>query len=518
MGGFAVNIEYIHNKLKRATLTKNALILLAEEGHFMTEIPESIADKSKANLLAKGLTCLQVLWAAGQAIERRATGFPIALLEYHTLVHCFCAFVMYVLWAQKPYDIQDPTIVPTDNFPDLLAFIVGSSTWSGNSGFVSRTTDSKPETIQSKFHPSQDPPIFWFGNLEENENSEESKPIPCHPSPNDSPLNILDPKIRNWSLRVKEASEEEIHPNFAGNNGLQDLQLPPTYYSVYPVKRVFAPVRNIEPVLFLESGQALRCGLGVWSLTTNFNQNGVQKCHMQGYRLGLSQMDVLRLDLAGNFIRKHVEDPEGNPKIRNSFLEMSHDGKEPARTIRYFSGIDSTPYGQLIDCRVHNWIGLDELSAILNGGSCSAILIAMILIPGAYGGIHLVAAIHEMFPSEIEYILWKSSCIVLLGSAAVCLLVLAIQFLLWPCLMYRHRKLFHEEFARYEFWNSLRPRIVALAKKTRVAGIAIIGPVYVAARIFLVTESFISLRHVPIGVYQTPDVNLSTMFHIYSCS
>jgi hypothetical protein len=210
MGGFAVNIEHIHNKLKRATLTKNALILLAEEGHFVTVIPESISDKSKSNLLAKALSCLQILWAAGQAIERKAAGFPITLLEYHTLVHCFCALVMYVLWLRKPYDIQDPTIVPTDDFPDLLAFIVGSSTWPGNSGFVSSRTDSRSETLQSKFRSTQDPPIFWFGNLEGNENSEEIKTIPYHPDPNDAPLELLDPKIRNWCLRVKEVSKKKF--------------------------------------------------------------------------------------------------------------------------------------------------------------------------------------------------------------------------------------------------------------------------------------------------------------------
>jgi hypothetical protein len=182
------------------------MILLAEEGHFVTEIPESIAN-SKANLFAKALSCLQVLWAAGQAIERRATGFPISLLEYHTLVHCFCAFVIYVLWARKPHDIQDPTIFSTDDFPDLLAFIVGSSAWPGNSGFVSTRIDSKSVTLRSKFHSIQDPPIFWFGNLE-NGNSEEIKTIPCDPDPKDVPLDILDPKVRNWCLRVKEVSKK----------------------------------------------------------------------------------------------------------------------------------------------------------------------------------------------------------------------------------------------------------------------------------------------------------------------
>jgi hypothetical protein len=35
-----------------------------------------------------------------------------------------------------------------------------------------------------------------------------------------------------------------------------------------------------------------------------------------------------------------------------------------------------------------------------------------------------------------------------------------------------------------------------------------IAPLYFAARLFIVVESFISLRHVPIGVYQTPNTNV----------
>jgi hypothetical protein len=95
--------------------TTNALLLLAQHGHFIGLSRETISDKSKANclyklisslsndlltslVLAKGLVCLQVLWVAGQAIERKLAGFPISLLEFHTLVHVFCALVMYTLW------------------------------------------------------------------------------------------------------------------------------------------------------------------------------------------------------------------------------------------------------------------------------------------------------------------------------------------------------------------------------------------------------------------------------------
>jgi hypothetical protein len=175
MGGFAVKIDHLHNTLDQATLTTNALLLLAQHGHFISLSREMISDKSKANCmykssgslfkdlltsldLAKGLVCLQVLWVAGQAIERKIAGFPISLLEFHTLVHVFCALVLYTLWIRKPYDINEPTIVPTEDFPNALAYIVASSRWVGSSGFqkIPRSSGSKPHVWSAMFSSSKD--------------------------------------------------------------------------------------------------------------------------------------------------------------------------------------------------------------------------------------------------------------------------------------------------------------------------------------------------------------------------
>lgn len=59
MGGFAVDIGHLHNTMDRGTLTPNGLLFLADQGYFFELPPETIADKSKANLLAKALVCLQ---------------------------------------------------------------------------------------------------------------------------------------------------------------------------------------------------------------------------------------------------------------------------------------------------------------------------------------------------------------------------------------------------------------------------------------------------------------------------
>jgi len=46
-----------------------------------------------------------------QSIARKVHGYPLTLLELHTLVHVICAFAMYALWFRKPLDIQEPTVI-----------------------------------------------------------------------------------------------------------------------------------------------------------------------------------------------------------------------------------------------------------------------------------------------------------------------------------------------------------------------------------------------------------------------
>lgn len=165
MGGFAVDIGHLHNTVEQATITTDGLLFLADNGHFFEVSSEIIADKSKANLLAKGLVCLQVLWVAGQAIERKVAGYPISLLEFHTLVHVFCALVMYTLWIRKPYDISQPAMTTQAIDERILAFIVASSRWRGNSGYeVPDPAENFWERwwISARSH---DPRFYYFGAL-----------------------------------------------------------------------------------------------------------------------------------------------------------------------------------------------------------------------------------------------------------------------------------------------------------------------------------------------------------------
>jgi hypothetical protein len=113
-----------------------------------------------------------------------------------------------------------------------------------------------------------------------------------------------------------------------------------------------------------------------------------------------------------------------------------------------------------------------------------------------YGGIHLLA-LNFSFPSSTEKLLWRISCIV-----TVCQSLLAPAFVIWSMWTFQHgfvkaqRHIFNyrkepsESWARYGFRVFIILGVVTL-------------PLSITARLFLVIESFISLRGVPAGVYAT---------------
>ncbi|KAF8539509.1 hypothetical protein BDD12DRAFT_882216 [Trichophaea hybrida] len=116
MGGFTVDTKDLpefdrYPKNTRLAITPSGLVVLAKKGHFLEVDIKTIKNKSKADILAKGLAILQVTWMAIEVIARKLKGFPLSVLEIHTLVHVFCALLMYSFWFEKPAGVQDPTLV-----------------------------------------------------------------------------------------------------------------------------------------------------------------------------------------------------------------------------------------------------------------------------------------------------------------------------------------------------------------------------------------------------------------------
>jgi len=112
MGGFEVVVGKEENGGDiLQTVTPCGTILLARLGLLPPLSTEDINDKSKADLLAKTLVCMQACWMLVQAVARKANGLPITLLELNTIMHVVCALWMYLLWLKKPQDVWTPTII-----------------------------------------------------------------------------------------------------------------------------------------------------------------------------------------------------------------------------------------------------------------------------------------------------------------------------------------------------------------------------------------------------------------------
>ena len=89
------------------------LIYLVKEGYMsLPQITEDeIADKSKANLLAKILVCLQTGWFVVQCVSRVWRALPLTSLELVASSYVWCTWAIYAQWLHKPLDVGTPTVI-----------------------------------------------------------------------------------------------------------------------------------------------------------------------------------------------------------------------------------------------------------------------------------------------------------------------------------------------------------------------------------------------------------------------
>jgi hypothetical protein len=104
MGGF---MEYNGNEPVQTLLPDElAGYSLTGTGDFPRIAVEDIKDKSKGDIISKGLVVLQTGWFVVQCIARASQGLPITELELVTIAFAVLNFVMYGLWWDKPLNVQ----------------------------------------------------------------------------------------------------------------------------------------------------------------------------------------------------------------------------------------------------------------------------------------------------------------------------------------------------------------------------------------------------------------------------
>ena len=473
MGGFAADIKHLHNSItQRVAITTDGILFLARHGYFCRVKKDEIQDKSKADLLAKGLVCVQVLWVAGQAIERKVAGYPITLLEVHTLVHVVCAVVMYGLWIRKPMNVQDPTTWDLKDASDILAFMVEvSKDYHGK--WSIRNLPGSARIKSGDEDPLEEPRFWWHTGSDRMHDQLENDAFGHRPA-------IFESDDDNQAL-VRRLERHICIYQEAHSLGHPDP-------GIANERKRYIPASHAKHVAAIYLAQM-----------TDIYERGTGYRDYRNYLCGspvevkLSDKDVFRLDFSVKFLTGIKEFQRKRNAIPNS-QDFSLQG-----VYRAFSGFDGS--GLLLSLRSPNFTG-----AIINNmfDESMYLIAAMSMIPAAYGCIHF-GALALTFPSLAEKVIWKISCYYLITTAIVYGILSLYTYLCnkFPSL-YSKVYLVVAMMKRFFYLFGNGNKIWSLI---HTGFVILILSLYLGARIYLVVESFISLRHVPIGVYQTPNVN-----------
>jgi hypothetical protein len=106
MGGFLLYV----NDEPRATLTPDELRDFVRDGSVDTPViaEADISDRSKGDVLSKGIAILQIVWFILQIAVRYAQNLSITLLEIDTLAVVALTSIAYGWWWKKPKDVDRP--------------------------------------------------------------------------------------------------------------------------------------------------------------------------------------------------------------------------------------------------------------------------------------------------------------------------------------------------------------------------------------------------------------------------
>ncbi|OAX39404.1 hypothetical protein K503DRAFT_865460 [Rhizopogon vinicolor AM-OR11-026] len=106
MGGFLLYV----NDEPRAPLAPDELWRFVRKGSvdMPTIVEADIEDRSKGDILSKGIAILQLVWFVISLAARYAQNLPITLLEIDTLAIAALTCIVYSLWWKKPKDVGRP--------------------------------------------------------------------------------------------------------------------------------------------------------------------------------------------------------------------------------------------------------------------------------------------------------------------------------------------------------------------------------------------------------------------------
>lgn len=222
------------------------------------------------------------------------------------------------------------------------------------------------------------------------------------------------------------------------------------------------------PSTYVRGGEALSCGFGATKRRDEFNY-GLLVTRKGAVRWERAARAIFKIDsVEHNGDRFHHA--HGIPRYEDSFYHNSlstYSGNLPAHSesLSHLRGV---------------------FLFLLNE---PLLLFLLLLLPIAYGGIHL-SAWNFNFPSRIEKFLWMIACFDIMGAVFVGFIFMLVL----------HVTTHMGDEYDHMFWKTLASFISVLYG---IVGLPFVA-VYVISRIYIVVEAFASLRAVPIGIYLMP--------------
>ena len=474
MGGFVVNTHdphappYIPDS-PMLILSAHAMLKLAEHG-YLPDIPEaSIADRSKADPVAKALAILQASWLLVQCIARWSAHLPVSLLELNTLAHVCCALLIYLLWWRKPYDVHVSITLSGDWVRPMCAtlWMFGHSPTKVQPGRHRSILSSLPE-IDGLVHVGPKDPLLTLHSPKPADQAANVE-IAMNPSNDDRDLSsgysndgdmergLGDPE-GDIGHPVSESTSQSL--NGDGFGPLVDLLTgkPSEFRGIFEAPHI------CDNQVCLDTG----FGPKRESLRYRFTDMPTRK-HVRRWRKPLVQIELTetrlaRWSLVALFLKQHEKIWVG---FRQSYPRVPR-AATGSSVYEYHVNVD------FFDFNPANW----PSEVFLGREKKKLRTLLLSLVTAAYGCIH-ASAWNEYFPSTPERNLWRISSVVIAFSGVVISLRgskidLRVRWLPKP-------------------WSTLS-----------WIGLNIFELIYVLLRSYLVIEALVSLRRLPVGAYETP--------------
>ena len=524
MGGFSIDTSKLHNSLPVATLGLDGILFLARRGHFFRLPDAQISDKSKADYLAKGIVVVQVLWFVCAGLTRKFAGLPIRLLEYHAFVNIGCAIATYILWFKKPLAIKTPTIESPANKEQLIAAML----------FMAELEEKPKFVLEEALSPRRAPAEKWLWSWVPNK---PSLTINAH-----IPEHIFE-RIPEVTVQIKPANHEEGVKTERGRDIVSHLEEPSCFlecgcpwsdrdglhrcnttrpgWNVHLSKK---DQRRLDLVRqYIETQHGIRPRVTIITSESSPVRNEPQLPPF------ISANRHQQVQPTPRRPTSHISIPLSSSYAASSDLEMQNIKSERGRPTTLPPNFRTQEYlDSLRDSRqgmpVHRiWclqeIPINSIYTILPNFDTSDVLdygftrlskwrwwlavTALLIVPSGYGAAHLYPVLtHYSFPTGCERQLWWISCIFIMTILAGPLAFAALKSLLsWVS-----RATSSDPITRRGRRIEQRKQRVL---KRLLLGLAIVYfAFWLTARLYLIVESFASLRRVRAEIFETPQWNL----------